>query len=317
MNASHSEYIARINRVKDFVKANLDGDLSLEKLAQVACFSKFYFARIFAAITGETLNVYVARSRVEKAAYTLTRVATIPITNLAYDHGFSSPAVFARAFRDRYGMTPSEWRFRQKSKICKVNSNLCEALRPASIYIDSHTQNPTWRFTMTSNSPLQIDVRNMPAITIAYLRHSGAYDPSDKLLFQSLFSRLMNWAIPKNLFLPPQTKAMTIFSSGHPDTTAPENLSVDVAISVEGQVKVSGEVSKRTIPAGTYAVVCLEEATLEECRNGWDMLFNNWLPESGYQPGDGAYYINHLNDPEQHPRKLHRVEMYLPVKPLQ
>lgn len=55
---------------------------------------------------------------------------------------------------------------------------------------------------------------------------------------------------------------------------------------------------------------------MEECGEAWNALFNVWLPNSGYQPSEGAYYINHLNDPEQHPKKLNTVEMYLPVKPL-
>ncbi|EPJ52219.1 MAG: hypothetical protein OFPI_14940 [Osedax symbiont Rs2] len=46
------------------------------------------------------------------------------------------------------------------------------------------------------------------------------------------------------------------------------------------------------------------------------MQENHWLPQSGFQPGDGGYYCQHLNDPEQHPHKLHKVDLYLPVKPL-
>jgi AraC family transcriptional regulator len=93
-------------------------------------------------------------------------------------------------------------------------------------------------------------------------------------------------------------------------------LSVDVAISIDKQIAVEGDVGKRVIPAGQYAVISLIEATMEECSEAWNTLFNIWLPSSGYQPSEGAYYINHLNDPEQHPKKLNTVEMYLPVKPL-
>ena len=43
-------YISRINRVIDYIKFNLDGDLSLEQLAPVAYFSKFYFHRIVISV---------------------------------------------------------------------------------------------------------------------------------------------------------------------------------------------------------------------------------------------------------------------------
>ena len=62
------EYTARINRVLDYIEANIDTALSLETLAGVAHFSPFHFHRIFKAMTGETLNRFIQRIRVEKAA---------------------------------------------------------------------------------------------------------------------------------------------------------------------------------------------------------------------------------------------------------
>jgi len=57
------EYTARINRVIDYVEANIDKDLSLEELAEVAHFSPFHFHRIFSAMVGETLNGFIRLSR--------------------------------------------------------------------------------------------------------------------------------------------------------------------------------------------------------------------------------------------------------------
>jgi hypothetical protein len=60
--------VARINRVMDYIEGHLACELSLEVLAKIACFSSFHFHRIFAAMTGEPLNHFVRRLRVEKAA---------------------------------------------------------------------------------------------------------------------------------------------------------------------------------------------------------------------------------------------------------
>lgn len=62
------DYTARINRVIDYIEANIDKDLSLEELANVAHFSPFHFHRIFSAMVGETLNGFTQRIRIEKAA---------------------------------------------------------------------------------------------------------------------------------------------------------------------------------------------------------------------------------------------------------
>ena len=313
---SKNVYIARINRVIDYIKENLEGDLSLENLSSVANFSKFHFHRIFKSITGENLNSFVGRMRVEKSAFMLMYNPSLSITSIAFDTGFSSPSVYSREFKAHFKLSPSQWRLEKHSKICTAERNGCTADQEANIYIEFSKHKPRWGIKMPNTNLLNIEVRSMPELSVAYIRHQGAYNPLDKKLFQSLFSKLMSWAVPRNLFNPPETKAMTVFSSGHPETTAPDHLSVDVAISIEKQTTVDGEVGKRLLAAGQYAVVSLTEATMEECSEAWNGLFNVWLPTSGYQPGDGAYYINHLNDPEQHPQKLNTIEMYLPVKPL-
>ena len=50
------EYIARINRVLDYIDHNLDQPLLLAELAEVAHFSPFHFHRIFRAMMGEPIN---------------------------------------------------------------------------------------------------------------------------------------------------------------------------------------------------------------------------------------------------------------------
>ena len=64
----NDEYIKRINAVFQYIDANLDTELPLETLSQIACYSPFHFHRIFKMITDETLNNYITRRRIEKAA---------------------------------------------------------------------------------------------------------------------------------------------------------------------------------------------------------------------------------------------------------
>ncbi len=61
------EYTQRINRVIDYIRENLDRQVKLEELAKVACYSEFHFHRIFGAVSGETLNDFTNRLRLEKA----------------------------------------------------------------------------------------------------------------------------------------------------------------------------------------------------------------------------------------------------------
>jgi AraC family transcriptional regulator len=67
MSDSRAEYIRRLNHVLDFIYNNLDQELTLKVMADVAGFSPFHFHRLFKSLVGETLNDYVWRARLDKA----------------------------------------------------------------------------------------------------------------------------------------------------------------------------------------------------------------------------------------------------------
>jgi len=125
------EYVSRINCVIDHIESNIDTDLSLRNLAGVAGFSPFDFHRIFRAMVGETLNQFIQRIRIERAAAKLIRNPNKSITQTALECGFSSSAAFARAFRESFHMSASEWRsggYLRDRKIRKTDSNRSETL---------------------------------------------------------------------------------------------------------------------------------------------------------------------------------------------
>ena len=102
-------YLQRIHAVIGHVRENLDGDLSLAALAQVAGFSPFHFHRVFKTLTGETVNEIVLRLRLERAVALLRSTPQLSITDAAYECGFQSVAVFSRAFKRQYGLPASRW----------------------------------------------------------------------------------------------------------------------------------------------------------------------------------------------------------------
>src|ERR1700749_3315233 len=103
-----SEYAQRIDRVIDYLRGNLDRPVKLAELASVACFSEFHFHRIFRAVSGETLNSFTNRLRLEKAAR-LLRYSEQTLTDIALECGFSSSATFSRAFRSHSATSPTQF----------------------------------------------------------------------------------------------------------------------------------------------------------------------------------------------------------------
>src|ERR1700734_340314 len=121
---ANSEYAQRIDRVIDYLRGNLDRQVKLKELARVACLSEFHFHRIFGAVSGETLNNFTNRLRLEKAAR-LLRYSDQSVTDVAFDCGFSSSATFSRAFRSGYDTSPSQFRKSGKIKKSKICKELC------------------------------------------------------------------------------------------------------------------------------------------------------------------------------------------------
>src|ERR1700691_6151672 len=107
-----------MNRVVDYIQNHLAEPLDLERLAAVACFSPFHFHRLFRAWMGETLQSFVHRLRLERAAQMLSFDQVQSISDIASECGFSSSSAFARAFKQAFGTSGGEWR---KRKICKTN----------------------------------------------------------------------------------------------------------------------------------------------------------------------------------------------------
>src|SRR6266404_6252717 len=128
--STRNEYAARMNRVVDHIQSHLADPLNLERLAAVACFSPFHFHRLFRVWMGETLQDFVHRLRLERAAQLLVFNRLRSISEIALECGFSSSGAFARAFKGAFGVSASEWR---KRKICQSNRKTWEANEDGSL----------------------------------------------------------------------------------------------------------------------------------------------------------------------------------------
>src|SRR5437870_13662819 len=113
---SRFEYVARMHRVVEHIDRHLDEPLDLDTLAGVANFSSFHFHRLFTAWMGESLGEYLRRRRLEVAALRLVAQPRVPVLQVALAVGFGSSEAFARAFKARFGKTPTSWRTTEHSK---------------------------------------------------------------------------------------------------------------------------------------------------------------------------------------------------------
>lgn len=101
----------RIARAIDFIRANLEREISVAELANVACLSPSHFARMFRRVTGTTPHGFVSAERLALAR-TLLADRSIPLVSVAHRAGFSTQAAFGTAFKRATGTTPGAYRRR-------------------------------------------------------------------------------------------------------------------------------------------------------------------------------------------------------------
>jgi len=256
---SRSEYVDRMHRVLEHIDRELDQPLELETLARVANFSPFHFHRLFTAWMGETLGDYMRRRRLELAAQRLVAQPRLAVLQVALSVGFGSTEAFARAFKTRFGSTPTGWRDSQRRKRdqSKSKHDQARALTPAN------------------DGDMKVTIVDRQPTTVAYLRHVGPYG---KQVSDFWITKVAPWMETNGLYGKPRYG----ISLDDPGIAAPETLRYDAAVEVPKDFAGAGDYQMTVIPGGKYAVGKFK-GTENEVGEAWAWLLRDWLPESGMQ----------------------------------
>lgn len=299
------EYIGRINKAIDFIESNISENLNLDEVAEIANFSKFHFHRIFGAMVGETLNAYIKRIRMQRSASLLVGTA-YSIAEICDMLGFNSQAAFARAFKDYYEISASEFRrigLEEYSKISKTDSNINQLQLTYANYISNVKNIQKNRLIM------KVEVKNLDDMHVAYCSHVGSFSE-----IGNAFGRLIKWAGPRGILNDPNVKTIGLYHDD-PSVTEQSKLRSSACIIVSKDTKVDGEVGKKTIIGGKYAMARFELGPTE-FQQAWNQVMGEWLPSSGYVCDDKLPFEMYHGDLEEHPEGKFIVDICVPIKPM-
>jgi AraC family transcriptional regulator len=296
-------YIGRVNKVIDYIMAHLDEDLCLNELAREACFSPFHFHRLFSALVGETLNGFIRRKRVEKAAALLLDKPAWPVSEIASFCGFSGNSAFSRAFKEDVGMSATAFRnggYKQFSKNRKLHSKAGKSPLGEDGYIRIENVEQINQIAMN-----HIEIKEMPAMHAVYVRHTGQFDQIGKA-----YQRLMQWAGPRGL-LKEGSKTATVYHDD-PKVTEIEKLQQSACLIVDGPVEVSDEVGKLEIVASPCAVGRFEILPTG-FTEAWDSMCR-WMVQNGYEAANLPPYELYHADCHNHPEGKFVLDICIPVE---
>ena len=124
-----------------------------------------------------------------------------------------------------------------------------------------------------------VEVRQLPEMTVAYVRHIGPYKGDGKL-FEGLWHKLFNWAGPRGLVGGPGFNSLIVYHDD-PNITSEGQLRTSVCITVSDSTDVAGEVGKMPVDGGKYVVARFKLGE-KRFRRGlemglWRMVSAKWL----------------------------------------
>jgi len=308
--SSLTEYISRINKTLDYIDANIENPMTLGELASVANFSKYHFNRIFHSIVGETPFQFIQRVRIERAAMLMLTNRKMTVSEVALRCGFTDLSVFSRNFKASFGLSPTRYRADkpQNSNFSQTDSNTRQADGRAIPYFCPELQTIKWRTNMKLNK--SVEIRELPKMTLAYIRHIGPYKGDDQL-FQNLWNRLFAWAGPRGLIGGRDFRSLVIYHDD-PNVTIEDKLRMSVCITVPPETKVDGEIGRMELEAARY-VIARFEVNAQQFQEAWDWLYGEWFPASGYQPDEKLCFEMYPEEPRD---GKFVVDICVPVKPM-
>lgn len=288
----NKEYKNRIDRVIQYIEANLANKISLAEVAKVSHFSAYHFHRIFTGIVGETVNDYIARRRLERAVNLLIFKTELSVTQVALDNGFSSSANFSKAVKLYFGFSPSEIRNPDKvkdSKIGKISSKYGKDFNPSDLY-PSRITIEVMNKPNLEDTNMNIEARELDRQRVCTLASKRGYEPD--AIYQA-WDKLIDWAACNGIQRDEQERFA--FAFDNPTVTPVDKCRYTASVVIGDDVKVMPPFSPSEIPNGKYAVLYFKGSP-DETIKAQLSIYSDWLPESGFEPDNFPMLERYLND---------------------
>ena len=272
MKAALQNYQARMRRMLDYIDRHLDGDLDLDTVSGVAAFSKFHLHRQFTATFGLSVHRYVQLTRMKRASHRLAHMDAQSVTAIAMDAGYDAPDAFARAFRRRFGQSPSSFR---KSPDW---APWLAAFGPLD--------NARSKLMHTTYTHDDVTIRDVPLTPVAIMEHRG-----DRATLGDTFQRFIAWR--KAAGLSPETSPTFMVFRSERIPAVPADYSMDICVATDQPIEANdAQVKAGVIPGGRCAVLRAVNGASNNLEPEGLYLYRDWLPASGEEARDFPIYSN-------------------------
>ncbi|MED3976045.1 AraC family transcriptional regulator [Priestia megaterium] len=289
-------YVTCIQRTLDYIEENLETQITLEKLAEIACFSPFHYHRVFQAMIGESVMDYVRKRRLTRAAERLF-FTNEKVIDIALDVGFHYQESFNRAFKKFYDVSPKQYRnARRISGPLRGKSYLTTTL-------------------LSGGNKMEPKLVTKPAFyVIGYELKTKNEDGQNSKDIPEFWQQYMQNGLGSKIPNPLNENAeLGICTDFNPETG--EFVYV-IGMEVEEGTPAPEGTVYRSFPELEYAVFTTpksnEESFTSSIQSTWNYVFTEWFPESGYEHYGSMEF--ELYDKRCYGSENKEIDIYIPVK---
>jgi len=254
------------NDIMYYIYTHIDTNIDMQELSEDLKISRFHMHRVFKDIFSKNIYESIKSIRLQKASNLLLTNRYSTITQVANICGYSSQTSFLRVFKERFGMTPKEWRV---GGYKSYSQQIIE-------------QSPKAKKSTAKFDYIEPTIVKMPLIESYYIRHSG-YNAQIKQTWQ----KLQTWAFSNNIT---EFKHIALFHD-NPTITPLDECQYVACIAVDTKTKVkSDRLPKFNIADGIYAKFDLV-AKQGDMLKFMQWVYHEWLPKSEYETTTKPPYV--------------------------
>jgi two-component system response regulator YesN len=110
------KHLKAVQKALDLIKTRIQDPPTLGELASFAGLSRTYFSSVFKDVVGTGFQNYLIQVRINKAKDLLGDI-NLTVKQVAYAVGFRDPDYFCRTFKQKMGVSPTNWRLREMKNL--------------------------------------------------------------------------------------------------------------------------------------------------------------------------------------------------------
>ena len=244
----------RYKKLVSFISENFKEDIDIKKVEAISLYSYRNINRIFTAIHNETIGKYINRLRLEKAAHYLF-YSEMGISEIAYEVGYEDRAAFSKAFKVKFGYSPSAFKEKRIEEFTAHQISILES-------------------DGANREKLEFEIIHLPDFEYLFLEYRGEYENVDGL--KKSWNDLVNFAYRKQLI----TSRSFFFTEIIDDTSISDNINsrYNLAISLDQRpsLELDGLFRIKKHNRQKYAQFT-HQGSYQSCLDFYDRIFAYWI----------------------------------------